>query len=150
MRRIFFGIITNLGWLTMGLRLRDAIEQSENAKQYGFEPFTLPKALAQVTWIANYSESEKVLLPVLDPYLSFYLASRRLRRRAIGFDAVVAASSPMAAAFVADASSPPVFQIVDHTRDIFRREFGIANISDEAIARERQHFLACEAYVCAV
>jgi hypothetical protein len=46
MRRIFFGIITNLGWLTMGLRLRDAIEQSENAKQYGFEPFTLPKALA--------------------------------------------------------------------------------------------------------
>jgi hypothetical protein len=56
----------------------------------------------------------------------------------------------MAAAFVADASSPPVFQIVDHTRDIFRREFGIANISDEAIARERQHFLACEAYVCAV
>ena len=104
----------------------------------------------QVTWIANYSESEKVLLPVLDPYLSFYLASRRLRRRAIGFDAVVAASSPMAAAFVADASSPPVFQIVDHTRDIFRREFGIANISDEAIARERQHFLACEAYVCAV
>jgi hypothetical protein len=77
----------------------------------------------------------------LDPYLSFYLASRRLRRRAIGFDAVVAASSPLAAALVADASSPPVFQIVDHTRDIFRREFGIANISDEAIARERQHFL---------
>jgi hypothetical protein len=55
MRRIFFGIITNLGWRTMGLRLRDAIEQSENAKQYGFEPFTLPKTLAQVTWIANYS-----------------------------------------------------------------------------------------------
>jgi hypothetical protein len=138
--RIFFGITTNLGWRIMGERLRDAIEQSDTLKQHSFEAFTLPRALRHVTWTAHYSDSERAPLPVLDPHLSFYLASRGPRRRAKDFDAVVAATSPMAAAFVADPSSPPVFQIVDATRDICRRDFGIRNISDAAIAREREHF----------
>ncbi|WP_265644589.1 glycosyltransferase [Verminephrobacter aporrectodeae] len=139
--RCFFGVTTNLGWHTMGARLGDAIQFCDAAVHNTFQPFTLPKALGPLTWSANYSDGEKVRFPILDLHASFFLGSSKLRRQASGFDAVVAATSPMAAAFIADSASPPVFQIVDGTRALFKQDFGINNISEAAIERERRHFL---------
>jgi Glycosyl transferases group 1/Glycosyltransferase Family 4 len=142
--RCFFSVTTNLGWKVMGERLRGAIEVAHLPARHGFRAFTLPEWIGKVTWSANYSQGEQVAFPLFDPHFSFKLASASVRRESAPFDFVVAATSPLASAFLTGGCGKPVLQFVDGTRDLFRREFGIDNISDAAIRREKQHFQAVQ------
>lgn len=138
--RLFFSVTTNLGWKIMGERLKNALSALNSSEKHGFRAFTLSNKWSPFAWSANYSESERVLFPILDPHVAFWLASSAVRREAQQYDVIVAATAPLASAFLVGKRHPYVFQFVDGTRDIFRRDFGIDNVSDAAIERERKHF----------